>query len=215
VIVTLDGPAGSGKSATAMALAKKLGAFYLDTGAMYRSVALCAIEKNLNSGDAEGLEKLASETVIDFREGEGGQRVFITGVDRTMDIRRPAVDKSVSAVSAHKGVRGKMVLLQRKIASEHAKIVVEGRDAGSVVFPGAEHKFYLSASADARAGRRARQNAERGIENGDTGDEILRRDEADSGREVSPLVVPAGAVVLDNTNLSLDETVEKIIDCMA
>lgn len=215
MIVTLDGPAGSGKSATAMALAKKLGAFYLDTGATYRSVALCAIEKNLNSGDAAGLEKLASEIRIDFREGEGGQRVFINGVDRTLDIRRPAVDKSVSAVSSHKGVRAKMVQLQRKIASEHASIVVEGRDAGSVVFPEAEHKFYLSASAEARAGRRARQNAERGMETGDTGGEILRRDEADSGREVSPLVVPAGAVVLDNTNLSLDETVEKIIDCMA
>ena len=215
MIVTLDGPAGSGKSATARALAKKLGALYLDTGAMYRSVALCAIENGVEPGDAGGLEKLASEIEIDFQETGGGQRVMVNGIDRTLDIRRPAVDRSVSAVSSHKGVREKMVALQRKLASGRDKVVVEGRDAGSVVFPAAEHKFYLTASPAARAERRAGQNAGLGMEKTDVDEEIRRRDKADAGREVSPLVVPAGAVELDNTNLSLDETVEKIIDFMA
>jgi cytidylate kinase len=215
VIVTLDGPAGSGKSATARALAKKLGALYLDTGAMYRCVALCAIENGVEPNDSEGLEKLASETEIDFREGDGEQRVFLNRADRTLDIRRNGVEKTVSAVSSHNGVREKMVALQRKIAEGHQSVVAEGRDAGSVVFPRADHKFFITASPVVRAQRRALQNEGRGIKNGDVMADILGRDMADSGREISPLVVPVGAVEIDNSNLSLDETIEKIIYCMA
>ncbi|MBI5178726.1 MAG: (d)CMP kinase [Nitrospinae bacterium] len=216
MIITLDGPAGSGKSSTARALAKKLGAVYLDTGAMYRSVTLAAIESGVDAADAARLETISSAITIDFKDDPDGQRVIVNGRDRTLDIRTPKVEKQVSAVSAHKGVREKMVALQRKIAATHPKVVVEGRDTGSVVFPDAKHKFFLSADPQARAGRRAAQSAAQGIQSGDNlVREIMERDEKDSKRQVSPLVVPHGAVAIDNTNLSLDETIQKIIDLLA
>ncbi|MBI3794440.1 MAG: (d)CMP kinase [Nitrospinae bacterium] len=214
MIVTLDGPAGSGKSTTARALAKKLGALYLDTGAMYRAVTLKAIQGGVEPTDRERLEKISSEISIDFRETNDDQLVLVDGVDRTLDIRRPEVEKAVSAVSSHAGVRERMVALQRKIASSHPKVVVEGRDTGSVVFPNADYKFYLSASPEVRAARRGRQNEERGTKSGDVIGEINKRDAMDSGRAVSPLVVPPGGVELDNSNLSLDETIQKIIDSL-
>jgi cytidylate kinase len=212
MIITLDGPAGSGKSSTSRALAKRLGAVYLDTGAMYRSVALAALERGIDPADSAGLTKLSEKITIDFHEGDDGQRLILDGVDRSLDIRRSDVEKTVSQVSSHSGVRENMVSMQRKIASNHEKLVVEGRDAGSVVFPDAEFKFFLTASPELRALRRQAQNKERGIASGNVLEDIQKRDETDSGRKVSPLVIPTGAIQLDNSNLTLDETIQKIID---
>jgi cytidylate kinase len=215
MIITLDGPAGSGKSATARMLAKRLGAVYLDTGAMYRAVTLVARENGVDADDAKRLEEISSKISIHFIEDENGQRVMVNGRDRTVDIRTPEVERLVSSVSSHKKVREKMVHLQRTIAAEHPKVVVEGRDTGSVVFPAAEHKFFLSAKPEIRAQRRVKQNSGAGIKGGDIAREIQERDAKDASRQESPLVIPPGAVEIDNTNLSLDETLEKIISLLA
>lgn len=216
MIITLDGPAGSGKSSTARKLAQKLGGVYLDTGAMYRSVTLVALETGKNPADEAECEAIARAIGVDFSEAPDGQKVFINGRDRTPDIRTPEVDRAVSAVSAHKGVRDKMVALQRDLARHHATVIVEGRDAGSVVFPNADHKFFISADPRLRAERRAAQMGDMegcGIET--IVNDIVMRDEKDSSRANSPLVIPPGAVVIDNSNLNLDETVRKIIELLA
>ncbi len=215
MIITLDGPAGSGKSTTARMLAKRLAAVYLDTGAMYRSVTLVALENGVDATDAKRLDDISSKISINFIEDENGQRVMVNGRDRTVEIRTPEVEKLVSTVSSHKVVREKMVHLQREIASKHPKVVVEGRDTGSVVFPNADHKFFLSANTEVRAQRRVTQNSGSGIKTGNMVQEIMERDEKDSTRQVSPLMVPQGAVEIDNTNLSLDETIERIIRLLA
>ncbi len=215
MIITLDGPAGSGKSSTARALAKKLGGVYLDTGAMYRAVTLLALERGVNPDDAGKLDAIAAAIVIDFKEAEGGQMVFIDGRDVTAAIRAPEVDASVSAVSAHPGVRKKMVALQRGIAQKHKTVIVEGRDTGSVVFPNAEHKFFLKASSSERGKRRALQMGQAAENVQGVVKQIIDRDSKDSSRLISPLVVPAGAVEIDNSHLSLDETLDKIIQFLA
>ncbi|MBI5638215.1 MAG: (d)CMP kinase [Nitrospinae bacterium] len=215
MIITLDGPAGSGKSTTARALAKKLGGVYLDTGAMYRSVTLLALESGTNPADAAKLDAIAGAIAIDFQEAEGGQKVFVNGREVTAAIRTPEIDASISAVSAHPGVREKMVAQQRGIAQKHKTVIVEGRDAGSVVFPNADHKFFLSANPAERGKRRALQTGEPAEKAQEIAKHIVERDAKDSSRLVSPLVVPRGAVEIDNSHLSLDETIEKILQFLA
>ncbi len=215
MIITLDGPAGSGKSTTARALAKKLGGVYLDTGAMYRAVTLLALESKADLDDAAKLNAIAAAIVIDFQEAENGQKVFVNGRDVTAAIRSPEIDANVSTVSAHPGVREKMVAQQRGIAQKHKTAIVEGRDAGSVVFPNAEYKFFLNASSAERGKRRALQTGQTPEKAQDIAKQIVERDAKDSSRLASPLVVPAGAVQIDNSHLSLDETLGKIIQFLA
>lgn len=215
MIITLDGPAGSGKSTTARALAKKLGGVYLDTGAMYRSVTLLALENGVDPADAAKLNAIANGIVIDFQEAENGQKVFVNGRDVTAAIRAPEVDANVSAVSAHPGVREKMVLQQRGIAQKHKTVIVEGRDTGSVVFPNADHKFFLNASPIERGKRRALQTGQAADKVQEVAKQIVERDTKDSSRLISPMVVPAGAVEIDNSQLNLDETLKKIIQFLA
>ncbi len=215
MIITLDGPAGSGKSTTARALAKKLGGVYLDTGAMYRSVTLIALESKINLADAVKVDAIARSIAIDFKESENGQKVFINGRDVTAAIRAPEVDASVSTVSAHPGVREKMVAQQRSIAQKHKTVIVEGRDTGSVVFPNADHKFFLNANPSERGKRRALQTGQAVDKVQDIAKQIVERDSKDSSRLVSPLVVPSGAVEIDNSQLSLDETLQKILQFLA
>lgn len=215
MIITLDGPAGSGKSSTARLLAKKLGAAHLDTGATYRAVTLSALERNFNLNDDRALGKLAGELTITFKESDSGQRTLINGKDRSEDIRAKRVDDAVSQVSAFPGVRIRMVELQRKIARQHPNVVAEGRDTGSVVFPEADFKFYLTAGEKARALRRCAQIGA-GPENAEkVAGEITHRDARDSSRAISPLKTPEGAEFIDNTGLSLDETVQKIIELVS
>lgn len=215
MIVAIDGPAGSGKSTVAKEVAQMLGFHYLDTGAMYRSIAWLALNRNVALDDAEQLAKLAAEEPITFEHEPGNPiatGVKIAGVDVTAAIRTPEIDRSVSPVSAVPAVREAMVKQQRSIAASE-DVVMEGRDIGTVVFPNAEVKVFLTADARERARRRALQNQERGF--GEMDEEviyqdILRRDEADSTRDVSPLRPAEDAYELNSTGLTIEEVCEKI-----
>ena len=215
MIIAIDGPAGSGKSTVAKQVARMLGFQYLDTGAMYRSVAWYALEHQVNPDDVDALARIAQEKSIEFRAAQDDaqpSRVFIDGVDGTGEIRTPRIDKAVTPVSAIPEVRSALVLQQRAIASTH-NVVMEGRDIGTVVFPNAEVKVFLTASAEERARRRAAQNRERGF--GEVNEsailqDIIRRDEADSTRAASPLKPADDAHMLDTTDMSIDEVCETI-----
>ncbi|GMT43052.1 MAG: cytidylate kinase [bacterium] len=215
MIITVDGPSGSGKSSTARLLAKKLGALYLDTGAMYRAVTLAALEKGINPSDEESLEKLAGGISITFEDDGSVQKTFINGRDRSRDIRTHRVNLAVSQVSACIGVRTELVERQRRIARGKPELVAEGRDTGSVVFPDADMKIYLTADEKERATRRYAQANAKPEDTDKIAANIAARDTIDSTRKTSPLKIPDGAVIIDNTRLSLDETLQKIIRLIA
>ena len=195
-IIAIDGPAGAGKSTVARALADRLGLKYLDTGAMYRAVTLAALRNDL-PGDDPRVAMLAREMEL-----EVGERVLLDGDDVTSDLRSKEVGRAVSAVAAMPGVRTELVRRQREWVEDHGGGVIEGRDIGSVVFPDAELKVFLTASAGERARRR---------ELDETADDLARRDLLDSTRAVSPLIVPQGAVVVDTTARPIDEVVDEIV----
>jgi cytidylate kinase len=214
MIVAIDGPAASGKSTVARALARRLGFRYLDTGAMYRAVAEEALERGVSLDDSAALAELAHAAMIAF-EYAGDDPVYrrITGRGRdvTAAIRTPEVDAAVSAVARIPEVRSAMVAEQRRCAAG-SDIVVEGRDIGTVVFPDAEVKVYLTASARERAARRLKDRAGAGYEATleDVVFDIARRDEVDTTRETSPLAVAEDAVTVDTTGRTVDEVVEAI-----
>ncbi len=212
-VIAIDGPAGSGKSSTARLLAGKLGFTYLDTGAMYRSVTLAAIEGGVNLNDESGVTRIARDIEIEIVPGESTDRIFIDGRDVTLEIREPRVDAGVSMVSSYKNVRKGMVELQRKIASQ-ADIVAEGRDMGTIVFPDADLKIYLVADLETRAVRRCRQLNGVGIETSieEQIASLASRDLFDSGRDHSPLKKADDAIVVDTTDLSLSGQVEKVYE---
>ncbi len=217
MIVAIDGPAGSGKSSVAKLVARELGFHYLDTGAMYRSIAWLALQRGISLDDKEALTACAREEEIVFSHKEGNPiatGVSIAGNDITNEIRTPQIDKAVSPVSAVSGVREALVQQQRKIASTN-DIVMEGRDIGTVVFPNAEVKIFLTATAQERARRRAAQNAQRGFGECDEAKilaDIIRRDEADSTREIAPLKAAQDAIELDTTDMSIEEVCAKIAE---
>lgn len=200
LIVAVDGPAGSGKSTVARAVALRLGLSYLDTGAMYRSVAHAALLAAIDLQDADAVEKLARRVRIEM-----GERVVVDGADATESIRSPEVTRAVTAVAANPQVRHEMVRRQRAWVEDNDGGVVEGRDIGSVVFPEARLKVFLTADPEERARRRA---AEAGTA---VATDIARRDEADSTREHSPLTAADDAVTIDTTGRAIDEVVEEIL----
>ena len=220
MIIAIDGPAGSGKSTVAKLVAQKLGFHYLDTGAMYRSVAWLALKRGVALDDVAAIAEIARTEPITFTHEEGSplpSGVAIAGEDVTRAIRTPEIDRAVSPVSAIGEVREALVEQQRTIAASN-DIVMEGRDIGTVVFPDAEVKVFLSASAEERARRRAAQNAQRGF--GETDEaailaDIIRRDKVDSTRDVAPLKPAEDAVSLDSTALTIDEVVEQIANLAA
>jgi len=203
-LVAIDGPAGSGKSTVARAVAGRLGVAYLDTGAMYRSVALAALERGVDPTDGEALAKLAGALDI-----EVGERVLVDGVDATTAIRGAEVTAVVSAVSAHPPVRAQLVRRQRRWAEDHDGGVVEGRDIGTVVFPNAALKIFLTASEEERARRRQRDDEAPDV-NAVAAD-IGRRDKIDSTRAASPLRPADDAVVIDTTGHTVDDVVDQIL----
>jgi cytidylate kinase len=203
-VVAIDGPAGSGKSTVARAVARRLGVAYLDTGAMYRSVAFAALRDGVDPGDGEALAKLAGGLDIQL-----GERVLVDGVDATAAIRGPEVTAIVSAVSAHPPVRADMVRRQREWASEHGGGVAEGRDIGTVVFPDADAKVFLTASESERA--RRRQKDDRAPDVGAVAADLARRDAIDSNRHASPLRPADDAVVIDTTGRTVDDVVNQVL----
>lgn len=214
MIVAIDGPAASGKSTVAKAVARRLGMRHLDTGAMYRAVTWLALHEGISTADDERLARLAEDDPVQFEYAEGSSvadKVMIGGHDVTEAIRTPEVDAAVSAVSAVPGVRAALVQQQRALASG-SDTVVEGRDIGTVVFPDAEVKVYLTASEEERARRRRLDLATLGHEFDEKAvmARIERRDREDSTRSVSPLDAAADAVVLDTTGLSIDQVVNDV-----
>ncbi|MBV9039366.1 MAG: (d)CMP kinase [Acidimicrobiia bacterium] len=203
-VVAIDGPAGSGKSTVARAVAERLGVAYLDTGAMYRSVSFAALRDGVDPADGEALAKLAGNLDIGL-----GERVLVDGIDATAAIRGADVTAIVSTVSAHPAVRADMVRRQREWAAEHGGGVAEGRDIGTVVFPDADVKVFLTASEEERA--RRRQRDDRAPDVNAVAADLARRDALDSNRATSPLVAADDAVVIDTTGRTVDDVVDQIV----
>ncbi len=196
-LIAIDGPSGSGKSTVARAVADRLGLRHLDTGAMYRSVALAVLRRGVDADAAEEVASVARDVRI-----EVGEQVLLDGADVTAEIREPAVGRIVSQVSSHSSVRAELVGRQRAWAVAHGGGVVEGRDIGSVVFPEADLKVFLTASEEERARRRSVD---------EEAADLARRDQLDSTRSASPLQPAPDAVVIDTTETSVDDIVEDIV----
>ena len=206
-IVTVDGPAGSGKSTIAKIIAKKYGFTYLDTGAMYRMIALYALENSIDLQDSKAIETMLKNTKLDIV----GNQFFLNGKDVSDEIRTPRVSAIVSPVSAIKEVRVKLVDLQREI-SKGKSVILDGRDIGTVVFPSGDVKIYLVASPDERAKRRLKEYEEKGVEADYESvlASIKERDFIDSTRKESPLKKAEDAHEIDSSTMSIDEVVEVI-----
>lgn len=209
MIIAFDGPAGSGKSTIAKIISEKLGITYLDTGAMYRAVTLYFLENNVDFNDENqvkiNLEKIELEFIND--------KLYINNKDVSVQIREKNVNDNVSFVSAIRIVREKMVDLQRKMSGKKS-VVLDGRDIGTVVFPNADYKFYVTASVDVRARRRYEEELQKGISNLSF-DEVKKsmenRDYIDSNREVTPLRKADDAIEIDTSDMSIEEVLEKIL----
>lgn len=209
--IAIDGPAGAGKSTIAKLLAAKLRILYLDTGAMYRAVGLKALNTDVDISDAAAVEKMLANTEIDVRQENGVQHVYLDGKDVSTDIRENKVSKAASDISAVPCVRYKMVELQREIASK-CDTVLDGRDIGTYVLPNAEHKIFLTASAEERAKRRYAELKAKGSDLSleQIRDDIVKRDYNDSHRALAPLKKADDATEVDTTSMTIDEVVEKI-----
>ena len=221
MIVAIDGPSGSGKSSVAREIARRCDLTYLDTGAMYRSVTYVCLERGVDPDDADAVAEVARDVTIEFVPDGDGQRVLANGEDVTAQIRTPEVELAVSPVSANPRVRETMVALQRE-AGERGDVVAEGRDIGTVVFPGADVKVFLSASPEARARRRAVQRGGGNLATGDAVsvdaraeqkilEDLVRRDAYDSSREASPLRPADDAHHIDSSELSFEDVVSAIL----
>ena len=211
--IAIDGPAGAGKSSIAKALSKRLGYIYIDTGAMYRAVALFFLENNVADGTDSRIESLLDKLEISIKYEDGAQKVILNGEDVTGKLRLEEIGKLASKFSAIGIVREKLVALQRKLAQKE-NVVMDGRDIGTVVLPNADLKIYLSASSKVRAKRRYLELLEKGhtdLDINDIEDEIIKRDEADMNREISPLKQADDAYYLDSSDMTLEEVVSKIL----
>ena len=211
--IAIDGPAGAGKSSIAKALSKRLGYIYIDTGAMYRAVAIFFLENNVADGTDSRIESLLDKLELSIKSEDGAQKVILNGEDVTGKLRLEEIGKLASKFSAIGSVREKLVALQRKLAQKE-NVVMDGRDIGTVVLPNADLKIYLSASSKVRAKRRYLELLEKGqtdLDINDIEDEIIKRDEADMNREISPLKQADDAYYLDSSDMTLEEVVSKIL----
>ncbi|MBI4589749.1 MAG: (d)CMP kinase [Candidatus Rokubacteria bacterium] len=211
-VVTIDGPAGAGKSTAARELARRLGYRLIDTGAIYRAVAWRLREAGVNPEEEQAVRRVLDETTIDLRDGV----VLLNGRDVTGEIRSPEIGALTSRVSTLAAVREKFTPIQRRLAAGGG-VVLEGRDTGSIVCPDAEVKFYLDASVEVRVIRRQRELEGQGIpaDPDSVRSEILRRDRQDMARALAPLVIPAGATVIDSTGRSVEEVVRLMLEEVA
>lgn len=204
-VIAIDGPAGSGKSTVGRALAERLGLQYLDTGAMYRGVAFAALRRGMDPADAEPVAHLMEHLELEV----GDRSLTVDGVDASIEIRGPEVTRAVSTVAANPAVRAELRSRQREWAKRHGGGVIEGRDIGTVVFPNADLKVYLTASPEVRADRRSKEVADLDYET--VARDIARRDALDQGREDSPLQEAEGSVLVDTSDRSVDEIVDDIL----
>ncbi len=211
-IVAIDGPAGAGKSTVARGVADKLGYLYIDTGAMYRAIAYKALQAQIPISNQQAIVSLAMQTKITLVDIDGEQHIYADDTDITLDVRTPEVTRASSPISAIPGVRKRLVDLQRNMA-QSGGVVMEGRDIGTVVFPNAEVKVYLTASADERARRRVDQMRQMGIEADEAkiAAEMRERDLRDSSRSAAPLTKAPDAVLLDTDGMSIDQVIDAII----
>lgn len=211
MIITLDGPGGSGKSTIAKIIAKQRNISYLDTGAMYRAMGYHALQNGVAVDDVPAVEKMIETVEMKLWQENGVQQVSVNGKNVTPFIREHAISMAASTISKIPAVRLKLVELQRKIASE-CDCIMDGRDCGSYVLPNADYKFYLTASSDVRAKRRQLELAEKGqtIDFETVKADIEARDKQDMTRTFAPLVVPEGAIVVDTSDMTIDEVVSTI-----
>ena len=211
-IITIDGPAGAGKSTVSYTLAKKLNYIYLDTGALYRGLAYKALKFKISLDDVSALTDLCSSTNVVLKNIEGQMKVSVDGEDVEEKIRTEEVGLAASKISTFAVVRERLLNLQREAGAEGG-IVAEGRDMGSVVFPHADYKFYLDANLEERIKRRYKELLEKGasVEHKSIQKDMFARDKQDKQREIAPLKAPDTAIIIDSDNLSAAEVVDKII----
>ncbi len=214
-IITIDGPAGSGKSTISRLLAEKIGFIYLDTGAMYRAVALAANRRGVKLDDGMGLGELCRSLALRFDVAQDPPQLFLDDEDISQAIRHPDMDMAASTVSAVKEVRMAMTDLQRRMA-KGVDLVAEGRDMGTVVFPGAEQKVFLTASVEERSERRYQERLKRGetISRRSVEEDLIKRDHQDETRELAPLKPAEDATLVDSTGLTIEQVVENIVACL-
>jgi len=212
MIITIDGPAGSGKSTVAAALAKRLGIAYLDTGAMYRAGTLAALQKNVSLDDPKMLEKVLRNSRIELAKNDAPHRVWLNGRDVTEGIRSNEITENAHKIATQARLRKLLVEQQRHIVKQAGSLVTEGRDQGTVAFPDAQIKFYLDAKPACRARRRWEQMKQSGSDI--SYQEVLanqqQRDQRDRTRQNSPLQIPENAIVIDTTDMTIEQVVETL-----
>ncbi|MDB5318380.1 MAG: cmk [Phycisphaerales bacterium] len=213
MVITIDGPAGTGKSTVSRAVAERLGFNFLDTGAMYRAIGLAALRRQVSLQSPRELAFVADHCRVEFDWSKSPPGVLLNGEPVGHLLRAMEATDAAKYVAQVPAIRAKLVEEQRRIGREHGNLVTEGRDQGSVVFPDAAYKFYLTASPEERAHRRARELRARGeiVDEKEILRQIMDRDERDRSRLVGPLAIPDGADVVDTTSLSMDQVVERIV----
>jgi cytidylate kinase len=211
-VITIDGPAGAGKSTVSKTLAKKLDYVYLDTGALYRALAYKTLKLEISLDEVSALANLCSNATVVLKNIDGQMKVYLDGEDVEEKIRTEEVGLAASKISTFAVVRERLLNLQREAGAEGG-IVAEGRDMGSVVFPHADYKFYLDANLEERIKRRHKELLEKGarVEYKSIQKDMFARDKQDKHREIAPLKAPDGAIIIDSDNLSVPEVLEKLI----
>ena len=212
-VVAIDGPAGSGKGTITKLVAEKKGLVSIDTGAMYRCVTLECLNRNIEPSNIEGIKKVLENTDIELKKEDGKSKVYLNGDDVTREIRETRINENGAKYAAIKIIRDKITPMQRKMG-ETQDIIMEGRDICTVVFPNADIKIFLDCSLEERARRRYKQNLEMGInlDLEEVLESIKKREKLEKERDVSPFVKAEDAVLIDSTNMTIDEVVEKICE---
>jgi len=211
-IIAVDGPSGAGKSTVSQKLAERLGYLYMDTGAMYRAAALKAVRDGLDLDSQEAVRKIAGQLEIDLLKNKNSLKLMLDGEDVSREIRGPEMGMAASKISRHLVIREKMWELQRRLGKKGG-VVAEGRDVGTVVFPDADFKFFVTASTQERASRRCKELLARGYQVSfeEILAEVKERDEQDSKRELSPLKPAQDAILIDTTSMKVDQAVERML----
>ena len=211
--VAIDGPAGAGKSTIAKLVAKELNFIYVDTGAMYRAIALFLLNKGISKDDEKAIADVCGEIDIEIKHADGLQQVWLNGQDVSAEIRREAVGNMASATSVYSCVREKLLSLQRDIAATQ-DVIMDGRDIGTCILPNAQAKIYLTASVSTRAKRRYQELCEKGVscDLEEIKKDIEDRDDRDMHREISPLKQAEDAVLVDSSDMTIEQVVERIVE---